>query len=250
MHGLGSDGSRGYSCCSWLLSIVRLSPGCATAAHEPFVGSKGFTPTGWRTARISRPPVYAGKRYSRIEGKTFPVLSGLVCQSYEEARQLLSDHNNYRASWIAAGRVLAHAQELSTRVTADAHKRIVDLHRLENRRFFHDLLSTKEAGFFYGIKDPSVDIDDAAKLSSAGEERAGTTYVSTLKELPEKALHAVWEAAQWPSDYHDPLETEFSPQEKGQLLVLYPGLYKYLEHKQNFDTASGCLFPRKPKGTA
>lgn len=171
-------------------------------------------------------------------------------KAYEEARQLLSDHNNYRASWIAAGRVLAHAQELSTRVTADAHKRIVDLHRLENRRFFHDLLSTKEAGFFYGIKDPSVDIDDAAKLSSAGEERAGTTYVSTLKELPEKALHAVWEAAQWPSDYHDPLETEFSPQEKGQLLVLYPGLYKYLEHKQNFDTASGCLFPRKPKGTA
>jgi hypothetical protein len=83
-------------------------------------------------------------------------------------------------------------------------------------------------------------------VSSVGEHRAGRMLISTCKELSEKSLYAVWDAAQWPSDYNDPLETTFSKQQAGSLLVLFPGLHEYLEHKQRFHSAAGKLFPRNP----
>ena len=165
--------------------------------------------------------------------------------AYEEARNLILDGSNDRVTWIAAARALAHAKQLSLRVTVDAHLRVVELHKLKYRRFFHEALADKPASFFYGCSDASVTLDEAAALSTAREKRGGRDVTSTVKELSEKSLYAVWEAAQWPQEYQDPLEKGFSEEEKSKLLVLWPGLHEYFEHKDRWDSASGKLFERK-----
>ncbi len=165
-------------------------------------------------------------------------------KAYEEASKILQDGNNERVKWIGAGRALRHAKELATRITEDMHLRVLELHRLKYRNIFHDALAEKTAAFFYGAKDSSIAIDEAAKQSTAAEERSGRTVTSTLKELSDKSLRAVWEAAQWPTDYQDPLDRGFTEEEKGKLIVLFPGLHEFLEHKERFHSASGKLFPR------
>ena len=156
------------------------------------------------------------------------------------------DGNSDRGTWIAAGRALAHAKQLSIRITVDAHLRVLELHKLKYRRFFHETLADKPASFFYGCLDGSVSLDEAAALSSTEDERVGRHITSTVKELSEKSLYAIWEAAQWPQQYCDPLERDFSEAEKSSLLVLWPGLHEFFEHKERWHSASGRLFERKP----
>jgi len=147
--------------------------------------------------------------------------------AYEEAKSLLLDGNNDRVTWIATGRALAHAKQLSLRVTVDAHLRVLELHKLKYRRFFHEALADKPASFFYGCPAKAVSLNEAAALSTDRDVRAGRDVTSTVKELSEKSLYAVWEAAQWPQEYRDPLERGFSEEEKSRLLVLWPGLHEY-----------------------
>jgi hypothetical protein len=168
-------------------------------------------------------------------------------KAFDEARNLLKDGNNERVIWIAAARALGHAQELSKGVTEDAHKRVLELHRLEYRGFFGALLSDKPASFFYGAADLSVTLEEAAKQSSAGETRNGRRLVSGVRDLSDKALRAVWEAAQWPEDYQDPLQAGFSPEETAKCLVLYPGLHEFLEHKSEWHSVAGKLYPRQKR---
>ncbi len=165
-------------------------------------------------------------------------------QAYEEAKKLLSSGSNDRATWIAAGRALKHATELTEKVTVDEHLRVLEVHKLKYRGFFHDLLKDKTAAFFYGVEDSTLPIDDAATLSTAPEEKNGRTTSSTLKSLSEKSIHAIWEAAQFPEEYRDPLNQEFSAEEKGRLMLFYPGLHEFLEHTERYHSASGKLFPR------
>ena len=142
-----------------------------------------------------------------------------------------------------------HAKELSIRIMVDSHLRVLELHKLKYRAFFHDALESKRAAFFYGVRDTSVPLDDAAAASTAREEREGRVITSTLNELSEKSLYAVWEAAQWPQDYKDPLEIAvFSSEERARLLMLFPGLHEYLKHKERWHSASGRLFPRNNEG--
>jgi len=170
--------------------------------------------------------------------------------AYEEARNLLEDGNNDRATWIAAARALKHAQELSKEVSGEAHLRVLELHRLKYRRFFHEILWAKPAAFFYGAQNTSITVAEAAAASTAPEERAGRTVISTVKELSEKSLRVVWEAAQWPTGYQDPLDGGFSEDQKGSMLVLFPGLHEYLEHTQRYASAGGKLYPRNADNKA
>ena len=164
--------------------------------------------------------------------------------AYEEASKLLQDGNNERAKWIAAGRALAHAKELAESVTEDKHLCVLELHRLKYRPIFYDALVDKSASFFYGSQDPSIEIDEAARASTQREGNGKRTVISTLKELSEKSLRAVWEAAQWPTDYKDPIAAGFTDEEKGKLFVLFPGLHEFLEHGARYYSASGQLHPR------
>jgi hypothetical protein len=43
----------------------------------------------------------------------------------------------------------------------------------------------------------------------------------------------VWEAAQFPTDYKDPLDAKFLEEEQGRLFVLFPGL-KYLSYHAKY----------------
>jgi hypothetical protein len=167
--------------------------------------------------------------------------------AYEEAQALLEDENNDRATWIAAGRALGYAKELSRNITQVPHIRALELHRLKYRSFFYDRLQQTPA-FFYGAKDyPTVPLNDAAAASTAATRKAGRIVGSTVNELPSKALHAVWEAAQWPIPFQDPLDADFTKQEEGNLMVIFPGLHEYLEHKRNFVSAGGKLLSRDSK---
>lgn len=170
-------------------------------------------------------------------------------KGYEEAWNLLHDGNNDRATWIAAARALMHGKELSGKVKEDAHLRVLELHKLRYRRFFHQALADKPAAFFYGADDTSIPTDEAAKLSTAREKRGGRDIASPVKELSEKSLYAIWEAAQFPQEYKDPLQRGFPDEEKSRLLVRYPGLHEYLEHKKQLHSASGKLFPRDNDGS-
>jgi hypothetical protein len=185
-----------------------------------------------------------GKNFSDATEKRSLFYLDSCVKAYDEARGLLEDGNNERVKWIAAGRALVHARELANNVTEDAHLRVLELHKLKYRGFFHGALADKTAAFFFGAEDPSIATDEAAALSTAREERGGRTITSTLKELSEKSLRAVWEAAQWPSDYKDPLDRAFSSEEHAKLTVLFPGLHEFLEHKQSWHSASGRLHPR------
>lgn len=188
-----------------------------------------------------------GKNLRDIREKRSLFFLESCVEAYEEARKLLEDGNNERVKWIAAGRALAHAKELASNVSENPHRRVLELHKLKYRGFFHGVLADKPAAFFFGVKDTSIPTDEAAALSTAGEERGGRPVTSTLHALSDKSLREVWEAAQWPVDYQDPLDRGFSAEEQGKLVVLFPGLHEFLEHNQRWHSASGKLFPRQPK---
>ena len=138
---------------------------------------------------------------------------------------------------------LVHAGELSRNVTTDAHRRVLELQRLKYRGFFHETLSDKSSSFYYGV-DAKLELSEAAKASSAPSEHAGRRVTSQVQELSPKSLYAIWQAAQWPTDYNDPLDRDFDEKEQGRLTVLFPGLYEYLQHRKQYASASGKLFPR------
>lgn len=167
--------------------------------------------------------------------------------AYEEARKLLSNENNDRPTWIAAGRSLEHAKKLSELITVDSHLRALEISKLKYRTFFHSVLADKPAAFFYGSADNAISTEEAAKQSTAPEHRYGRHVTSTVKELSAKSIRAVWEAAQFPEGYEDPLNKNFSKEEIEQLLVLYPGLHEYFEYHERFQSASGKLFPKDNK---
>ncbi len=164
----------------------------------------------------------------------------------EEARLLLADGNNDRATWIAAARALKHAQALAKQVTLDAHLRALELRRLKYRRFFSDAIRERPAAFFYGASDPTVPLDKAAAESTAATERGGLHVSSTVRRLNEASLHVIWEASLWPDNYEDPLAgAKFSDRDEAGLMLFAPGLHTYLEHTKQFHSASGQLYPRK-----
>ena len=122
----------------------------------------------------------------------------------EEARKLLEDGNNNRTTWIAAARSLMHAHDLADMISIDAHRKVLELHKLKYRSSFRNAITNKPAAFYYGAEDPTVSLDKAAEDSTARTTSAGGRPVtSTLTSLPEAALYAVWKACQWPADYQD-----------------------------------------------
>lgn len=230
----------------WLLAaaavgILLLSPFVSAAAFDPL---KNAVPAGVLVALAANLLTQAKNLADANEKRSLFHLESAI-KAYEQAKTLIQDGNNDRAKWIEAGRCLGHAKSLAAGVVLDAHQRVLEFNRLKYRSFFHQLLETKPASFFYGTADPNLSLDDAAKASTAPEERNGRRVISTNKEIAEPSIRSVWEAAQWPDDYKDPLGTSFSETERGKLQLLFPALYQYLEHHQQWHSAAGQLHPRK-----
>jgi len=221
--------------------VLLLSPWMPPSAPELF---KGAVPAGVLIALAGHLFSQARAAKESVEKRSHFYLDSCV-KAYDDARSLLQDGNNDRATWIAAGRALMHAKHLAASVTVDAHLRVLELERLKYRGFFNEVLESKPAAFFYGVAGTYASLDDAGAASSVGEERGGRTLVSAARQLSDKALYAVWEAAQWPQHYKDPLDRGFSSEERAGLHLLFPGLHEFLEHKERWNSAGGKLFPRK-----
>src|SRR3989339_2128567 len=163
-------------------------------------------------------------------------------KAFYHAQSLLSDGNNDRAKWIEAARSLAHGEELAKAVLIDEHKRVLELERLKYRGHFHQLLVARPATFFYGVQPHYPTLDEAAKAASASRERNGRIEVNPACDLDEASIRMVWLAAGWPKDYDDPMGTRFKQEEIGPLMLLFPELHKFLEHKRTWSSAAGKLY--------
>jgi hypothetical protein len=164
-------------------------------------------------------------------------------EAMERARSLLEDHNNDRATWIEAGRLLGHAKVFSKGVTNDAHQRVLEANKLKYRSFFSDLLKDKTAAFFYGATEP-MSTNAAARASSALGNVDGRRSSSRVRQLDEPSIHSIWEAAQWPANFDDPVGEAFTDEEKRLLRFHAVGLAEYLEHRDEYETFFGELIPR------
>ncbi|MFC4932448.1 hypothetical protein [Massilia sp. GCM10023247] len=166
-------------------------------------------------------------------------------EATEQARILLRDANNDRRIWIEASRLLGHAKVLGEGVTVDCHQRVLEANKLKYRSFFSDLLANKTAAFFYGV-DEALDIDSAARASSAPARRGGVMSLSETRHLEEASIYRVWEAAQWPSDFEDSVGPTFTPAEADTLMFDAQGLREYLLHKELYYSVGGDLRVRRP----
>ena len=88
-----------------------------------------------------------------------------------------------------------------------------------------------------------TELDAAAAASTAGETHNGRHVTSTVNELSPKSIRQVWLAAKWPEDYQDPAGVQFTEEEEGSLMVLFPGIYEYLQHRKRWSSACGRVFP-------
>ena len=164
--------------------------------------------------------------------------------AFAHAKTLLQDGNNDRSKWIEAARSLSQGEELAREVSVESHKRVLELERLKYRAVFHEALAGKSAMHFYGVPSLYPTLDEAAKASTAGAEINGRRVVSTVHELSEESIHSVLLAASWPPGYVDPLPAGMNPAQIGQLMLLYPELHKFLEHKRAWHSAAGVLHTR------
>jgi hypothetical protein len=107
---------------------------------------------------------------------------------------------------------------------------------------FHRFFEMSGA-YYYGVEVLATageqSLDDAARLSTIG---SGTT-ISTLRSIPEKAIHAVWKAVEYPKDYKEVVGEKFK---EGERLFLPKGLQAYLEHCDQWHSVAGQLHKRGP----
>lgn len=237
---------RILSTIGWLLVatagiLLLVSPFVASSAFDPL---KNALPAGVLVALAGNLLTQA-KNLADANEKRSAFHLEFAIKAYEQAKSLIEDGNNDRAKWIECGRCLGHAKALGEGVTFDAHQRVLEFNRLKYRSYFAELLVAKSAAFFYGSSVPDSSLDEAAKEATAPEDRHGRRVASTNKALDESSVRAVWEAAQWPSDYQHPLGGSFSEPEREKLILLFPGLHGYFQHRARWHSAAGQLHPRR-----
>jgi hypothetical protein len=238
---------RFFNIAGWVLlalaaGVLIVSPFVSANAFDPL---KNALPAGVLVALAANLLTQAKNLADEDDKRSAFYLKSAI-EAYEQGRSLLQDGNCDRSTWIEAGRCLGHAKALAADVKLGAHKRVLELNRLKYRTFFAQLLEDKPASFFYGAPSASrLSLEEAAKSSTASEERNGRITVSTNRELDEQSIRAVWEAAQWPTNYSDPLPHSFTDQELDKLIVLFPGLHSHFMHRRQWTSAAGRLYPRK-----
>lgn len=166
-------------------------------------------------------------------------------KAYSQAWALLQDHNNNRATWIRAGRLLGHARLSAEQVTQEEHKVSLEITRLEYRTFFSELLESKTPAFFFG-GDHDLEIGEAAMQSSMPLE-GHRLYSLPNRNIPVESLYAVWEASRWPDDYVDPLDSTFTDEERSKVKFASMGLHQYLTHREHWSSVGGKLRTKRPK---
>jgi len=163
----------------------------------------------------------------------------------EQARLLLTDSNNDRRTWIEAARLLGHAKVLGEGVSVDCHQRVLEATRMKYRRFFSQLLEEKSGAYFYGV-DASLNLGDAACAATSAVENRGISR-GQHRQLDEASIYKVWEAAQWPKEFNDPVGQKFSHDDLDRLSFNKQGLREYLLHIKEYNSIRGLLTPKRKR---
>jgi hypothetical protein len=189
------------------------------------------------------------RREDRYRHSSFALDSAL--KAYNDSYALLSDGNNYRATWITSARVLERANSIAKQITEPVHINVLEAQREQYRKVFGDLLGfdnyNKGGSFFYGTEKPESSIDEAApestKRKDISTEAVPGASVSVLKAIPESVLRSLWDFASFPSEYEDPIRGEFTEEEvtKTTNWFLWPGLFQYLKHTRTYQSIGGKL---------
>ena len=231
---------------AWLLTAASVFALLAASflASSFFDAMKDAVPAGVLLALAGHLFTQAKNRQDIEEKRSQLNLDGMRL-AFSHAKTLLEDGNNCRATWIEAARTISHGLELAKGVTVESLQRVLEVERLKHRGYFHQALSSKPADFFYGVPPIYATLDEAAAASTAPRDVDGRHVVSTNEELDEASIRAVWAAAQWPTDYKDPMGSRFAPEEEGKLLLFLPKLHAFVQHKRQWRSAAGKLYPAK-----
>jgi hypothetical protein len=181
---------------------------------------------------------------AQYDKSAFRLTSAL--DAYNEAYKLLHD-NNDRVVWIAAARTLERGTSIASGITEEVHKDVLQAKLDQYRLQFGNILGYNNpevtASFFYGAPNDIVNIDEAAKHSS--DDYNGRPQ---LKNLAEESLKIIWDFAQFPDGYNDPIPhgKRFSDKEVKNIFnrLPYPGLIEYLKHTRKFISVKGRLSAR------
>ena len=227
---------------AWLLSaaatVVFLGPLTVGGGYADLL--KSAVPAGVLLALAGHLFTQSKTFAEAAEKRSLFNLEGFTA-AIEHAKALLADGNNDRATWIEAARSLSEGEQLAQGVVLDAHRRVLELRRLAHRRFFHGVLIGKGSEFFYGVPAVFESMDEAAKASTASSLVNGRHVVSQLRELDEASLYSIWLAAGWPESYQEPMRPRFPPEQKARVMLLFPEMHAFFEHKANWHSAAGKL---------
>lgn len=168
-------------------------------------------------------------------------------EGFDEVIRTLKHSGNEREGWIAAACAVQFAETVADKVKVQHHKAALELARLRFRREVADELGYDNpqltAAFFYGANEVTMNVDEAARHSTAQEGGK-----PSLKDIPEGALYVLWSAAQYPDDYNDSLAGDRFPEqivESSTMRIMWPGLNQYLRHKRRYRSIGGQLRERK-----
>ena len=171
--------------------------------------------------------------------------------AWEEAYRLLQDGNNRLETWIAAARTIELSKKIEKDIEHLAHLDVLEIQKDRYRRELGNVIGWHNAAitgsFFYGVPEDQSDIsiDDAARRSTVSR---GETLA-----IPENALFSIWQFAQYPANYEDPLPlSRFSAEQvnSGSMQVLWPGLSAYLRHIRRYRSVCGQLLQREDEDIA
>ena len=185
------------------------------------------------------------KAYNRSH---FALQSAL--ESYDQALELLVDGNNDRVTWITAARIVERANRICADVTQQVHEDVLEVQLERYRRQFARTLGfddpSKGGWFFYGANS-CVGLTTAAE----GSTRPTTTGFGSkaqLKYLSESSLATLFSMAGYPSNYEDPLKSRSFAEKLGLgMSASFPGLFEYLEHREDYESIDGKLIRREAR---
>jgi len=134
-------------------------------------------------------------------------------------------------------------------ISEQVHCDVFSVQRDRYRRIFGDFVGYDNpaisGAFFYGAPVEIQNIDEAAKNTASRNDRP------QIRSIPERTLRVIWDFAQFPTDYEDPISgiQGFSENEL-QLHVnhiLWPGLFEYLQHQKTHTSIGGQLRQKQRK---
>ena len=165
---------------------------------------------------------------------------------FDHSIKLLANRNNNRSKWISAARTLQQSLEISTKITEDEHKNILQIETDRYRHQLWEILNPYDEkitpAFFYGANDPSLDIDEAARQATIPRSGEPLSRFSSTHYLSEQSLCTIWNFMRFPEDYVDLACNKFSLEEIEKLRLKHPPLHEYLKHKCTYSSIGGqCL---------